>query len=486
MQTLPIPASRPCCAHLPQSGLSFRRLGLLTCSLGLLLGFAAAPTTGFASSDEPVRVKQRIPIEPVVSDHWVGFGLLVDGDTEYAAYYNADRRMTIASRKLGSDKWTTQTLPSVAGYDSHNYIALGADKNGNLHVSGNMHVHQLIYFRTERPGDITSLKQHGRMVGDQELRVTYPKFLRSPDGELIFIYRDGSSGNGADIYNIFDTESGKWKRLLDRPLVEGRNNETGQSMNAYVNGPLLGPDGYYHSTWVWRDTPAAETCHDLSYARSKDLIHWETIDGKPLELPITLADEGTIVDPVPVEGGIINGTGKIGFDKQNRPVIAYHKFDESGATQMYLARYDNGKWTAHKITDWTHRWEPKGGGTLQFDVHHSPLSYDPAIGYYIQMSNTHHGSGIWQVDPQTLQLGEKIDPRRLPGYRPAELNQRTHEDPRMQVRFSNIAEHMGWSQPEGSRHYLRWETLPINKDKPHPGPQPAPSLLELIEVERVD
>jgi hypothetical protein len=40
---------------------------------------------------------------------------------------------------------------------------------------------------------------------------------------------------------------------------------------------------------VWRDTPACETCHDISYIRSRDMVHWENAAGKPLALPIKLA-----------------------------------------------------------------------------------------------------------------------------------------------------------------------------------------------------
>jgi len=59
-------------------------------------------------------------------------------------------------------------------------------------------------------------------------------------------------------------------------------------MNAYCSRPALGPDGRFHMTWVWRDTPDCATNHDLSYARSADLVHWETGGGEPLKLPLGL------------------------------------------------------------------------------------------------------------------------------------------------------------------------------------------------------
>ena len=97
------------------------------------------------------------------------------------------------------------------------------------------------------------------MDGDYEERVTYPSLLKLRDGSIYMMYRHGGSGNGNEIFNRYDAQSRTWKRLLDRPLTDGRG-----KMNAYILGPHPGPDGYYHISWVWRDTPDCCTNHDLS------------------------------------------------------------------------------------------------------------------------------------------------------------------------------------------------------------------------------
>lgn len=84
------------------------------------------------------------------------------------------------------------------------------------------------------------------------------------------------------------------------------------------------------AAWVWREAPDAAANHDLSSARSRDLVAWEGADGHPVALPITLATPGMIVDPVPVGGGILNGTGQVGFDSRQRPALAYFKHDAAG------------------------------------------------------------------------------------------------------------------------------------------------------------
>src|SRR5262249_39649324 len=157
----------------------------------------------------------------------------------------------------------------------------------------------------------------------------------------IFFYRDGESGNGNHIFDVYDLASRTWRRLLGTPLTDGEG-----LRNAYPVGPIQGPDGYWHLVWVWRESPDASTNHDLSYARTRDLLHWESGAGQTLTLPIRLATSD-IVDPVPSGGGMINNNTKVGFDSQNRPVIAYHKYDASGNTQLYNARFENGRWTTH-------------------------------------------------------------------------------------------------------------------------------------------
>ena len=39
---------------------------------------------------------------------------------------------------------------------------------------------------------------------------------------------------------------------------------------------------------------------------------------------------------------MINNNTKVGFDAQNRPIVAYHKFDSAGNTQLYNARFEGG------------------------------------------------------------------------------------------------------------------------------------------------
>jgi hypothetical protein len=435
-----------------------------------LAACVAASTLSARAEPASATVEQVIEVAPVWSGHPVRFALLTHPPHQYVAFYDAERQMTVGSRRLDSDAWKLVRLPSRVGWDSHNYLTMALDDGGHLHLAGNMHCVPLVYFRTTAPHDVTTLRRVEAMVGRNERRCTYPRFLHNPEGELVFTYRDGSSGNGDQIWNVYDRGTTTWRRLLDEPLFSGRG-----KMNAYFVGPVQDGDGVYHVCWVWRDTPDCATNHDLCYARSRDLVEWQTSDGRPLDLPITI-DNAEIVDPVPAGGGMINGNTKVGFDTRGRPILSYHKFDAQGKTQLYNARREADGWTIYQTSDWDYRWAFQGGGTIRFEIGLGPVTVEPGGSLIQAYRHAKHGSGRWKLDEKTLQPTGPAPPRpRLP----AQLRKLQSDRPGMGVR---TASDLGESGEAGARYLLRWETLPSNRDRPRPGDPPPPSMLRLYKL----
>jgi len=179
-----------------------------------------------------------LDVADVWSGHPVGFALVTTATRQYVAYYDTNRDMIVAQRALTSDTWTTSRLPTTVGWDSHNYIAMDLDSAGFIHVSGNMHAVPLVYFRSVLANEVGSLSS-GTMVGSNESSCTYPLFFHDTAGNLIFNYRDGSSGSGNHIFNIYDTATKTWRRLLNAPFTDGQGQR-----NAYPVGPVLGPDAF--------------------------------------------------------------------------------------------------------------------------------------------------------------------------------------------------------------------------------------------------
>lgn len=429
--------------------------------------FAAGTAAAEKPEDSSFKV---IEIEPVWAGHSVRFALLTHGNKQFAAYYDANRQLSVAERTLDSKDWKITKLDSKVEWDSHNYLTLALDREGYLHLSGNMHVVPLVYFRSEKPMDASSLKPVHRMTGDREKRTTYPVFYKGPSGELIFSYRDGSSGEGDTLFNIYDEQTKTWKHLYDMPIFDGEG-----KMNAYHQGPEKGPDGYYHLTWVWRDSIMAETNHDLSYMRSRDLKNWETLEGKPVRLPVSIRNTDVLVDPIPVSGGILNGSGKIGFDLKGHLVIAYHKFDKEGNTQLYFARPSSKGWQITQASHWNYRWEIQGGGSLEPEIAHGALGKRNGE-LSISIRHIKEGNGLWKVNPETLALEGKVAQPAPDFILPPNLRRPLSAFPGMKMQ---IAQDSG-EAPDGYAYRLRWETLGPNRDRPRPQPWPEPSMLRLV------
>ncbi len=419
---------------------------------------------------------ETLKIDEVPSWFPVGFCLLTDEPHQYVAYYNQQHQMVVAHRDTSESTWQRIELPSKVGWDSHNYVALAVDKSGCLHLSGNMHNVPLVYFRTRRPHDIRTFEKL-QMTGKQEQRCTYPKFLMGDDDVLIFTFRSGSSGNGRRFYNRYDAVSRQWSRLFEEPLFEGEGER-----NAYPLGPVQGADGLFHVVWVWRETSDCATNHHLSYCRSRDLKKWETASGDPLQLPITLSDVKTWVDPIPVQGGIINGCQTLAFDAKERPMISYHKLDENGAMQIYIARFEDSRWRIQPITTWRKNITFSGRGAMPFiGIRIGELvRVQPGV-LAISYRHRDYGSGHISLDDSTLKpLDKPITV--IPEY-PTQLLQPALQFDGISVRLAHDKNQLSDAQ---TKYVLRWETLPANHDRPRVPPLPPASTLELIKMRRVD
>lgn len=426
-----------------------------------------------SAASRPERAVDEVVVAPVWAGHSVGFSLLTHGAKQFVAYYDEQRRMTVAARDLPGTNWTFHVLPEKVVWDSHNYVTMALDDDGHLHVSGNMHCVPLVYFRTTNVLDIASLVRVPAMTGDREKRTTYPYFFRGASNAFLFMYRDGSSGSGDQIVNRYDTKTRTWMRLIDSPLTDGE-----KLMNAYFTHPRRGPDGFFHLMWVWRDHPGCESNHDVSYARSRDLVHWETSDGRPLPLPIRLKD-AEIVDPIPAGGGVLNSNQGLGFDLQGRVVLSYHKYDSNGVLQVYNARREDKAWSIRQATDWTYRWEFKGGGTIRGEAGLSGVETNEDGRLVQSWWNSKDGGGTWELDPETLRPLKRVS---AGGPSLAALD-RTHEPLPEGLQWRSATDPGAPSEP-GVRYVLRWATRPPNRDQPYPGDPPPPQMLRVIRVTR--
>jgi hypothetical protein len=450
----------------------------------LLAALSLMPFNPLTAGSPEFELVNRQAIDRVWAGNFANFDFLTEGSHQYIAYYDANRQMSVAHRKGPRRPWVYYKVDSWLGWDSHNYIEMALDSEGHLHLTGNMHGDRIEYFRMEYPHEVRSLRRV-RVMADPESedRVTYPRFLKSREGSLVFKYRIGGSGNGSDIYLLYDTESRTWSQFHNGPLIDGEG-----KMNAYVEGPTAGPDGRFHMVWIWRDTGDAATNHDISYARSPDLMEWEDSSGRPIRLPITF-ERSDIVDPVPTGGGAINNNVKLGFDPQNRPIVAYHKFDPDGNTQVYVSRYEETEWIPYQVSNWKNfRWDFGGFGALPgFKVRIGKPESLPDGNIRLPVQREGDRS-LFILDGSSLELLEIQDaPPRFPSIIAEVLSSgKVSLDPRDvtgdQLAFRTRSTN-GFHESPDEVFYITWEAQAPFRDQARDG-IPPPSTLFLHQLKK--
>jgi hypothetical protein len=464
-------------SHLHANNFSFFKTASIICCLLFLLS-SSGYSQGTVTLQQEINVIECIEVDSVPADFPVGFSSVSHNNWQFIAYYNKTRNMTVASRKVSEKKWNYKVLPTKVGWDSHNRISMTIDRDLCLHVTGNMHNDSMTYFKTEKPLDISSFERIFPLVNvDDELSCTYPNFIKTKDKQVIYSYRIGGSGNGVTITNAYNENTKSFKRLTDNPLFDGLG-----EMSAYASGPGLGPDGNYHVVWLWRNTPHCETNHSLSYARSSDLIHWENMQGEQSELPITPRTKLFIADPVPPKGGAINGAFKLFFDLENRPLLAFMKYDKKGNNQFFVAKEEDGEWMIKQISDWNYRWEFKGSGSITFEINlkNARVTNDNRI--VIAYWHKNRGDGELIIDLESLSLIEDKDVEVLEKMEfPKQLMQASRSEEGMSVHWMKLK---GTDSKSDDYYGLRWETMGKRRFYKAPENPVKPSVLRLYKLAR--
>ncbi len=288
---------------------------------------------------------------------------------QYVAYYDPDSYLVLARRTHGSSDWEIVRTPYRGNtLDAHNSISLAMDGAGYLHLSWDHHGHPLRYCRSVAPGSL-QLTDRLPMTGLKENHVTYPEFYNLPDGNLLFVYRDGGSGNGNLMMNHYDTKTRQWSRLQDT-LVDGEGQR-----NAYWQ-LTIDLRGAIHLSWVWRETGDVATNHDLCYARSLDGGQsWQRSDGTPYALPITVSS-AECACRIPQKSDLMNQTS-MAADALGRPyIVNYWRAENSNVPQYHLVYHDGAQWKVSQISKRTTPFSLAGGGTLAVPISRPQIAID--------------------------------------------------------------------------------------------------------------
>lgn len=302
--------------------------------------------------------RSGIEIDKAWSGATVIFDAVARNGKTYFGYYDADRWLTVAQLDPTSGIVCRTRLASrFAGWDSHNIVSLAFDENGKLQVAGNMHSSPLIYGSTANPDSIADLTL-SPMIGQDEERATYPSFIKGPSGGFYFVYRNGMSGDGGWFVNTRDGE--KWKRAINGPIFSSFWD--GSPTNAYPTPFRVFQDGYVHIAAVWRRTPDVASNYAITYARTRDFIHWEDHNGQSITPPMNPGNSD-MIDATGEGNGLVN-LARVGVTANGKPVIAYTKYGPQGRNSIILASPFANGWRHSVIATAEQRTIISGGGTI--------------------------------------------------------------------------------------------------------------------------
>ncbi|MFD1257311.1 BNR repeat-containing protein [Mucilaginibacter terrae] len=280
---------------------------------------------------------------------------------QYAAYYNGEQHLTLAKRQTGGSQWQIMQTPYTGdATDAHKSISIMVDGAGYLHVAWGQHNNSLNYALSVKPGSLT-LGAKTVMTGKKEGKLSYPEFYKLANGNLLFLYRDGGSGNGNLMLNHYNTVTKRWTRLQDN-LIDGEGKR-----NAYWQ-MTVDRAGAIHLSWVWRESPDVASNHDMAYACSKDGGKtWQKTNGEVYTLPITQSS-AEYACKIPQHSELINQTSMIA-DMRGNPYIASYWRDSAQSVPQYHLIYHNGStWNVKNLGFRKTVFSLSGGGTKRIPI----------------------------------------------------------------------------------------------------------------------
>jgi len=280
---------------------------------------------------------------------------------QYAAFYDEHQFLVLAKRKSTANQWLVEkTQYQGDATDAHKSISIMVDGGGVLHVAWGQHNNGLNYARGLFPGSLT-LGEKQLMIGKKEKKVSYPEFYKLRNGDLLFFYRDGGSGNGNLMINRYSVKSKSWSRIQDG-MIDGEGKR-----NAYWQVAIDGA-GTLHLSWVWRESPDVASNHDLCYSKSKDGgVTWEKSTGEKYILPIT-ATNAEYAIRIPQKSELINQTSMFADETGKVFIASYWRKAGEKVPQYHLVFNDGKKWAVNDLAFRQTAFSLSGGGTKKIPI----------------------------------------------------------------------------------------------------------------------
>lgn len=301
-------------------------------------------------------------------------------DNIYYTYVGADQTMYVG-KKTASDNTVMAVWTNLQSDRNHTKPSIAVDKNGYVHVTGDMHNQEWRYYISSNPEDINSWTKKD-LPGGQ--KVTYPEFYKDRNDELYLMYRirnvvgtrERRDHVGAMIRYNADSQSFQ--------VLGGTNYDSDEPLKAMVWGLGHGGQGCWyqqprpriyfdeknrmHLTASVIDGCLDELDGDGDYNNQSHVIYaysddggetFNKIDGTAIgSLPLSKDNASVVVerssqqDIVPAQ--------QIGAFNTNSPVVSYGLNDGS----HFSRRWNGSKWVDINVPDNTATFMTHKSGVL--------------------------------------------------------------------------------------------------------------------------
>lgn len=282
----------------------------------------------------------------------------------YYIYTNPARQMVVGRIKPNGSVETNIVFDLEMGLDEKYHICptIGVDKNGYIHLCGDMHNDSWKYFRSNNPEDITSWTRRYDLPG---FSVTYPTIFYDKNREmyLLFRHRQDSTGIGNHRAGIikYNAENSTFSMLGGISYTEKDGTTPTTKTMAWANG-FGGNDCWYikpaHRIYfdnnnrmhfianvinvclgTFSDTDVYsesllkggyESHTHILYAYSDDTGKtWRKADGSLISsLPLNVNNASVALDRT-TQHDIIGGESELGAFNTNAPIISYQLYSDN-------------------------------------------------------------------------------------------------------------------------------------------------------------
>ena len=308
---------------------------------------------------------------------------------QYITFWNKEKQVCLSRKKLPEGNWQTIALTDYTSAhdlgDNHYNISFGICKNnGTIHIAFDHHNDPLHYristvdlindpdnadWSADAFSETRNYLVPGQAMIDNDDNfdggITYPRFISKPDGDLLFECRTGWSGDGNSHLWEYNGSDNSWSHIGEYLHGRSEGMPAGYINNCgYINGLHYTPGGTrLHVSLVWRDSPDANTNHDICYAYSDDDGRtWYNSDGvligttgsSDVSQLLNLYSEGFQILQVDQNRGLINQEGQAIDSKGGIHILQSYLKDGVSESSWYDRRVnafmrhiyqdDNGVW----------------------------------------------------------------------------------------------------------------------------------------------